>query len=649
MSRLPHQEVKAGQTAILRRNCTRNMEQADLVVIGTGFNGLVMVKTYLDVNPKAKVIALESAHSVGGVWSEERMYPGLRTNNLYGTLEYSDYPMDEITFGVEAGKFMPGPAIHKYLRSYAEEFDIHRRIRFGAWVQTVERKSSEAWLIHYSQSHSRSVNGAGGATDNDVDQAQKQILTKKIVISTGLTSEPFIPHIPGSDTFNAPLFHAKYLLDNFGDSSSFSPAISKPVIYGSAKSAYDAAYAYSSHGISVDWIIRESGHGPVWMAPIYVTPLKKRLDHLVGVRFLTWFSPCVWGAYDGFGSLRRFFHNTTIGRWIVDRFWEILAGDVIALNGFDKHPETKKLKPWMPAFWIASGLSILNYPEDIYEYVRNGTIKVHVADIDHLSERQVHLSNGDILKADILVCSTGWKHRPSIKFLPEGTDRSLGLPHTTAEKKELDPLIQKADNYILENYPRLQNQPAKNKNYKTPTSSTVSDDNDPYNLDQPFRLYRFMVPPAYINDRSIGYTGMMLSLHTCICAQAQALWLTAYFGGALSPNALSAPDPNGINISKSSIRPASADSFDQETISWQTTLHSQFGRWRYPAGHGKRFPDMAFDAIPYVDMLLRDLGLQWRRKLKQGGWGRWWKEVFWPYGPGDYVGLVDEWRIARGM
>ena len=67
---------------------------------------------------------------------------------------------------------------------------------------------------------------------------------------------------------------------------------------------------------------------------------------------------------------------------------------------------------------------------------------------------------------------------------------------------------------------------------------------------------------------------------------------------------------------------------------------------------------MAFDAIPYVDMLLRDLGLDWRRKVKVenaketgfAGWRAvkaWWREVFWPYGPGDYIGLVDEWRATK--
>ena len=47
---------------------------------------------------------------------------------------------------------------------------------------------------------------------------------------------------------------------------------------------------------------------------------------------------------------------------------------------------------------------------------------------------------------------------------------------------------------------------------------------------------------------------------------------------------------------------------------------------------------MAFDSLPYVDLLLKDLGLSHHRK---GGWG--WRELFVPYDQGDYRGLVAEW------
>lgn len=362
--------------------------------------------------------------------------------------------------------------------------------------------------------------------------------------------------------------------------------------------------------------------GPTWMAPPYVTPLKKQLEKLVGVRFLTWLSPCIWGDSDGFGRIRRLLHNTKIGRWIVDSFWKILADDVITLNGYDKHPETKKLKPWTPAFWVASSLSILNYPTDFFDYVRDGTIRVHIADISHLSPKTVHLSNGESVQGDALICSTGWKHRPSIDFYPKGIDEQLGLPHSS--KLAGDVMAEKADKEILARFPRLALQPVINKHYK-PTKG----DEATMALNRPFRLYRFMVPPAYINDRSIGYTGMMQSIHTALAAQAQALWLTAYFTGRL------ARDGKPSKISEI-VKPPN---FNREEIRWMTVLHSQFGKWRYPGGHGKKYPDFAFDGVPYLDMLLRDLGLRWLRKPSR------WSEWFEPYGPRDYKGLVDEWRI----
>lgn len=52
-------------------------------------------------------------------------------------------------------------------------------------------------------------------------------------------------------------------------------------------------------------------------------------------------------------------------------------------------------------------------------------------------------------------------------------------------------------------------------------------------------------------------------------------------------------------------------------------------------------PDFVFDAVPYMDLMMRDLGLQANRK--QG-----WKDVWQPYGPADYRGCVDEWVEKHG-
>ncbi len=566
-----------------------------------------MAKTYLQVNPSAKMIVLESAASVGGVWCKERLYPGLKSNNLSGSYEFSDFPMDEKLFDVRPGEHIPGPTLHEYLYSFAEHFDIYRRIRFNYRVNTVERKETGGWIIRST---------LNGQVNDLGERTSTPILAQKLVVCAGLTSEPFIPSFIGSGSFNSPIFHAKYLFDHAPMTTKTATNV---VILGGSKSAYDAAYAHASAGVTVDWVIRESGHGPTWMSPALVTPLKKRLEGLVGVRFLTWFSPCIWGDEDGFGGVRNLLHSSRVGRSIVEAFWSVLGNDVITLNGYDKHAETKKLKPWTPTFWTGTSLSILNYPTDIYEYVRDGTIKVHVTDIKRLSPKTVHLTNGETLPADAFICSTGWKHRPPIKFLPEGLDMQLGLPYRSTFTD--DPLAKKADNEILQRFPKLAAQPVINEHYKT-----LDGEGSPESLNRSFQLYRFMVPPAFINDRSIAYTGMMLSIHTASAAQAQALWVTAYFSGHL-------PRPETSSEKASS-------TFDKEKVRWEAILHNQFVKWRYPGGFGKRFPDIVFDTVPYIDMLLRDMGLNSRRKSS------YWSELFHPYGPQDYVGLVDEWKAT---
>jgi hypothetical protein len=47
----------------------------------------------------------------------------------------------------------------------------------------------------------------------------------------------------------------------------------------------------------------------------------KRLEKLLHVRWMTFFSPCPWGGEDGWQWPRKFLHGTAIGRFIVDKFW----------------------------------------------------------------------------------------------------------------------------------------------------------------------------------------------------------------------------------------------------------------------------------------------------------------------------------------
>lgn len=546
---------------------------------------MATAKAYVEVNPSEKVVVLESAETLGGVWAEHRLYPGLMTNNLKGTYEFSDFPMDE-SYDVKPAKHIPGHVVHKYLHAYAENAGIYRLIRFRSTVTTAEKQNDGGWLVTVTDGANR-----------DLDA---KILTKKLIVATGLTSDPFVPELKGMKSFEGPLFHSKNFLEH-ADTIKTAKSV---VVFGGNKSSWDVAYTYASSGVKVEWVIRSSGHGPAWMMPTHVTPFKVWMEKLVHIRFLTWFSPCVWGDADGYSSTRRFFHGTRIGRWIVDRFWKILSNDVIQLNRYAAHPETQKLKPWTDPFFIGpTTAGVLNYPTNFFDFVRSGQITVHIADITQITAHEVHLSSGITLEPDAFVCCTGWKHRPPITFLPPGIEASLGLPYFSPKRNEL---AAQADVEICNKFPSLLKAPI-------PQNGV----NARANTNQPYRLYRFMVPPSHINDRSIGFAGMLLSISAPLVAQTQALWLTAYLSGKLEING------------------------GQDEIDWQTTLHSQFGKWRSPCGLGATYPDFFFDVLPYLDLLLQDLHLKSHRK-------RWFlAELFQPYGQGDYKGLIDEWRVQQ--
>ena len=546
----------------------------DLVVVGAGWFGLAAAKTYLELHSSQKILVIESSGSCGGTWSEDRIYPELKSNNLHGTYEYPDFPMTPEVYGVNPGQHIPGTVLHRYLTDFAKKFGVFSRTKFSTKVDAVRASENDTWTLETAS------NGEKNGT----------IITKKLILATGLTSTPNFPIYPGKELFKGSYFHAKDLCRN----SESVKVAQNVVVVGGAKSAYDAAYAYANAGAQVHMIIREKGKGPVWLAQPYVD-FGLRLEKLLHVRALTCFSPCPWGAEAGGGWFRNFLHGTTVGRWIVDAFWGALGSSVVTQNGYASHPETKKLQPWDSAFWIGSGLSIHNYENNFFDMVKAGKVRVHVADVERLTEETVEFSTGESLTADVLVCSTGWKKESSLKFIdfPEG---SIGLAQSESEQAVLRA---KADQQIFTRFPRLKDQPVQRS--KPNTTS-------------PLRLYRFIVPPTMVQKRNFAMAGMVSTVSTSICATAQALWISAFFDGKLDRLAA-----------------------DDQAVTEEVMLHTQWGKWRYPGGYGADFPDFAFDAMTYADLLLKDLGIKVNRKMSV------FKDFFTPYGPEDFVGLVDEW------
>ncbi|KAH8676068.1 hypothetical protein BX600DRAFT_432600 [Xylariales sp. PMI_506] len=584
------------------------MEDLDFVVIGAGVSGLAAAKMLHELNPEQSLAVLEAAPTLGGTWAQHRLYPGLKTNNMLGTYEYPDFPMDADQFGVKPGQHIPGHVVHEYLTRYADKFGVLSKIRYNTKVLSAEHQDAGGWRLTIS-------NGTEDATSAKTST----IIARKLIVATGLTSSPFMPHIEGQESFEAPVFHSKDLLERSRDLG----ATKRVTVLGGMKSGWDAAYQYATRGVEVDWVIRQSGHGPAWMAPPYVTPLKKWLEKLVNTRLLTWFSPCIWGSADGFAGIRWFWHQTAIGRAITDAFWWIIGNDVITLNKYDSHPETAKLRPWSHPMYTGTSFSIMNYDTDFFELVRSGKVKIHIADITGLGPQEVYLSNGTTLKSEALCCATGWSHTPPTKFLPEGIEKDLGIPHEPTSDDDWDSLVERADKEILTKFPRLKDPPVQNKHY-IPLLETegmsLANGTEAREEKTPYALYRFMIPPtpSMLKHRDIAFSGMLMNFSTLIGSHLQGLWIHAFFSGQL-------PLPDWT----------SAEGLDK--LRYTAALHSRYGKWRYTAGYGTQVPDFVFDAVPYMDMLLGDMGIQFHRKKGRLA------EALAPYGPEDYKDVVSEW------
>lgn len=215
---------------------------------------------------------------MGGTWALERLYPGLKTNNQLGTYEFPDFPMSTRDFGVKPREHIPGRVVHEYLKTVVEKFDIADMIRYSTRVVSAEHKDCGGWVVKAVK------------IEHGLPGIEQEYSAKKLVVASGLTSEPFLPHFDGEDSFAKPIFHGK----DFAKHADTIDTAKRVTVFGGTKTGWDAVYAYAIKGVHVDWVIRASGHGPSWMSPPFVTPLKKWLEKLVMTRMLTWFSPCAW-------------------------------------------------------------------------------------------------------------------------------------------------------------------------------------------------------------------------------------------------------------------------------------------------------------------------------------------------------------------
>ncbi|KAI1854388.1 hypothetical protein JX265_012422 [Neoarthrinium moseri] len=554
----------------------------DVVVVGTGWNGLISAKTYLDFDANANLVLVDEQATIGGAWSDEKIYPGLFAQIKYGQFEYSFYPMRHE--GVTKDGYISGQTINNYLKEFAAEFGLIQRTRLRTKVVQVTRRPDGGWRLN-------------------LESGKEAIECAKLIYASGAASHPVIPQWPCSERFNVPIVHSSEIRSHVDKLQK----IRRATVIGAAKSAYDTVFLLLQYGVQVNWIIRENSAGPMAIMPPTILGICNTMD-AVSTELVSHLGSSIMQTK---GTGYWLFNRTFIGRSIAKIFWKTIAIIAARHAGYDKSPNAQKLKP-VPhgngIFWANAGLGCASVP-NFWKAFHEGDCKVHKTEIASLSaSNTVELSNGAHFDTDYIILCTGFDK--SYHHFSAELQETLGLVSSTYEQVKWAKLEAKAEKKIDQLLPAIRESPI--TTVEVPSRSAHLEKL----LHGPSRHYRRLIVPdiAAKGDRSIYFPGFIDTIYTPLVAEVQALWGVAFLLGLVD-------------------LPSQGD-MEAEVADWNV-----WTRKRYLA-QGKKHAYAIYDFFAYINLLLGDLGINGRRKSTALA------ELFLPKYPRDYKGITDEFRRA---
>ncbi len=347
-------------------------------IIGSGVAGLAAARLLSQAGFDCEIF--EKGKQVGGVWTVGYNTFGLQTpRSLY---EIPDFPFPD-----DYPRIPSGPQLQAYFEAYAKKFKLLEKTSFDSEVQSLQPVADSGWRL----------------TTKDLNSGKTK--TKNfdfIVVATGLYSTPFVPEVPGHETFRGEILHS---------SEYKSPELVKArdvVVVGFGKSALDIATDATRYAKTVSLVFRE----PHWPVPVDVLNLidvrRIFLNRLAGGFLPLYQQPEAWEK-----RLHKYCPLLIKGFW---RFVEILLKAQFPLKACDALPNTPPESDFF-------NQDFLPRPET-YRLMKSGKISCRRARISNLTEDGIQLDNGDIIDSDRLIFGTGWK--PDYAYLPEAFQQSVG-------------------------------------------------------------------------------------------------------------------------------------------------------------------------------------------------------------------------------
>lgn len=230
-------------------------------MVGGGPSGLAAARWLLDAGYEP--VLFERSSSVGGIWRFDAAledgggpaYRSLRTNTPKQLTAYSDTPFDDAL-----PQFPSQAAVASYLHSYAERFDLLRRIRFDTAVEHIAPEGPH-WSVR--------ARSDGRAVEENFEA---------VFVCSGMFDQPQLPTFAGIDSFRGTVLHSRAYRDA-------EPFVGRRVlVIGTGSSGVDIAADVARVAGQV-WL---SGRNDAWNSPALGTPAapiwRQRLSRHLSLR-----------------------------------------------------------------------------------------------------------------------------------------------------------------------------------------------------------------------------------------------------------------------------------------------------------------------------------------------------------------------------
>ena len=356
-----------------------NRRDFPVIVIGAGITG-IGVACYLRAHGIEHVV-LEAKSDLGGVWNTHRWH-GARCDSDFIKYCYSFQPF------LSAQNLQGREQIQQYLRSVAQQYSIHRNIRFQARViKAVFDASEQRWAVFTSQGIFRArflINGNGYFSD-----------------------DPHVPAFRDVARFRGEIIHTSHL------DASRQFLDKEVVLVGSGATAICCAPELAR--VSKTLVLLQR-------SPSYIYEIDNRAGALIlfcqrlyrlGLRpalkllrfYLQLRDDLIFVGFRGFPRLARGFFR---------RHWIKAVGQDAVGEHF-----SPDYNPWEQRVAVAIGLK---------EKLRTGRITIKTGDIDRFTESALLLVNGETIECDTCILATVL----NLRFF--GFDLCLGVERIALER-----------------------------------------------------------------------------------------------------------------------------------------------------------------------------------------------------------------------